>query len=80
MNMARSRRTVGFCVLVMFLALGTGWIVERAIHGAHALGGGAIRGAHSSGATREPARPNDPVRPAATDQEDDRSDLILIQG
>jgi hypothetical protein len=80
--MTRARRAIGFGVLVMLLALGTRWIVERAIRGSHALGGAAIRGSHSDGgaATGEPAKPNDGVRPAATDPEYDRSDLILSQG
>ena len=82
MSMTRARRTIGFSVLVMLLALGTGWIVERAIRGSHALGEAEIRGSHSDGgvATGEPTKPNDAVRPAATDQEYDRSDLTLIQG
>ena len=82
MNMTSARRTIGFCIVVMLLAPGAGWVVERAIHGSHALGGGAIRGSHSDGgvATGEPTKPNDAVRPAATDQEYDRSDLILSQG
>ena len=70
MKMTRARRTIGFA-LVMFLALGTGWIVEKAIRGSHS---------HDGAATAEPAKPNDAVRPAATDQEYDRSDLILSQG
>ena len=82
MSMTRARRTIGFSVLVMLLALGTGWIVERAIRGSHALGGAEIRGPSFGwrGRDRWPTKPNDAVRPAATDQEYDRSDLILIQG
>jgi hypothetical protein len=73
---------MGFCVLVAFLALGAGWIVERAVHGSHALGGGAIRGSQSGGgtATDGPAKSSDAVRPAATGEDYDRSDLLLIQG
>jgi hypothetical protein len=80
--MNRARRTIGFSVLVMLLALGTGWIVERAIRGLHALSGPAIRGSYSDGGTTTsgPATPNDAVRPAATDQDYDRSDLLLSQG
>ena len=79
MNMTRARRVIGFFVLVMLLALGTGWIGEKAIRGRDSDGGVA---------TGEPAKPNDAVRPAATtrpgiapgDEEYDRSDLILSQG
>ena len=79
MNMTRARRVIGFFVLVMLLALGTGWIGEKAIRGRDSDGGVA---------TGEPAKSNDAVRPAATtrsgiapgDEEYDRSDLILSQG
>jgi hypothetical protein len=80
LKMNRARRAIGFSVLVMLLALGTGWMVERAIRGSHALGGAEIRGSHSRAATGEPTKPNDAVRPAASDQEYDRSNLILSQG
>jgi len=75
-----ARRTIGFSVLVMLLALSTGSIVERAIHTPHA-GGAGIRGSQSdAGAAGEPAPAPDAVRPAATDQDSDRSDLLLSQG
>jgi len=70
MKMTRTRRTVGFA-FVLLLALSTGWVVERTIRGSHPPG---------SATTGEPAKPNDAVRPAATDQDYDRSDLILSQG
>ena len=70
MKMPRAWRTVGFG-LVILLALGTGWIVERAIRVSHP---------HAGALTGEPATPTDAVRPTATDQEYDRSDLILSQG
>ena len=82
MTMARNRWTIGLGVLVMVLALSTGWIVERAIRGSHSLGGAAIRGSQPDGgaAVGQPAKPIDGVRPAATDQDYDRSDLLLSQG
>jgi hypothetical protein len=90
MNMTRARRAISVFVLVMLLALGAGWIAERAMRGFHALGGAEIRGSHSDVgvATGEPAKPKDTVRPAATrrpriapgDEEYDRSDLILSSG
>ena len=70
MKITRARRTIGFA-LVVLLALGTGWVVEKAIRGPHS---------HDGAATGEPAKLNDSVRPAATDQDYDRSDLILSQG
>ena len=77
MKMTRARRTIGFA-FVVFLALGTGWVVEEAIRGPHSHDGAAT--ANDGAATGEPAKPNDSVRPAATDQDYDRSDLILSQG
>ena len=76
-----ARRTIGFSVLVMLLALTTGWIVERATHAPHA-GGIGIRGSQSDGgaAASEPTPASDSARPAATEQDSDRSDLLLIQG
>jgi hypothetical protein len=71
MNMKTVRGMIGFGILVMILALGTGWIVEKTLHRGHS-GSGA--------ATIEPAKPSDAVRPATTDQDIDRSDLILSQG
>jgi hypothetical protein len=70
MKMTRAWQTFGFA-LVMLLVLGTGWVVEKTMRGVHS---------HGNAATGEPAKPNDAVRPAATDQELDRSDLILSQG
>ena len=70
MKMPRTWRTVGFG-LVILLALSTGWIVERAVRFSHPRAGAA---------TSEPAKPKDAVRPTATDQEYDRSDLILSRG
>ena len=70
MTMTRARQTIGFGVLVTLLALATMWIVERSTHGSHS---------NSGAATVEPAKRNDEVRPAAT-EEYDRSDLILSQG
>ena len=77
-----ARRTIRFSVLVMVLALCTGWIVERAIRGPRAPSGAAIDGSHSDGgaAAGEPAKPSGAVRPVPTDQEYDRSDIILSQG
>jgi hypothetical protein len=74
-----ARRTIGFSVLVMLLALSMGWIVERA-HAPQA--GGGIRGSQSDGgaAASQPAPASDAVRPAATDPDSDRSDLLLSQG
>jgi hypothetical protein len=80
MNTTRARRTIGFSVLVMLLALGTGWLVERTIRGSHALGGAEIRGSGGAAATGEPAKPSGAARPASIDQGYDRSDLILSQG
>jgi hypothetical protein len=82
MSMARTRPAIGFYVLVILLVLGTGWIVERAIGGFQPPSGAEIPGSHSDGGTEtgELAKPNDAVRPAATDQEYDRSDLLLSQG
>ena len=76
-----ARRTIGFSVLVMLLALSTGWIVDRALHGTHS-GGAGIRGSQSDAgaAAGEAAPTSDAVRPAATDQDSDRSDLLLSQG
>ena len=76
MKMTRARRMIGFA-LVVLLALGTGWVVEKAIRGPHSHDGAATA---NDGAATEPAKPNDSVRPAATDQDYDRSDLILSQG
>jgi hypothetical protein len=76
-----ARRTIGFSVLVMLLALSTGWIVDRALHGTHP-GGAGIRGSQSAGdaAAGDPAPATDAVRPAATEQDFDRSDLLLSLG
>jgi hypothetical protein len=65
----------------MLVVLGTGWAVEKASSN-HRQGGAAVS---------EPAKANDAVtaplsrepldvRPAATDSEYDRSDLLLSQG
>jgi hypothetical protein len=82
MQVNRARRRVGLRVLVVFLALGTGWLLERAIRGPHALGGAPIGEPRSNGgaATGAPAPPSGGVRPASTEPEYDRSDLILSQG
>jgi hypothetical protein len=76
-----TRQMISFSVLVLLLALSTGWIVERAIHATHP-GGAGIRGSQSDGgaAASEPAPASDAVRPAATGPEYDRSDLLLTQG
>jgi hypothetical protein len=70
MKMTRAWQTVGFA-LVMLLVLGTGWVVEKTIRGPRP---------HGAATTGEFAKPSEPERPAATDQEYDRSDLLLSQG
>jgi hypothetical protein len=73
---------VGLGVLAVFLALGTGLLLERAIRGPHALGGAPIGEPRSNGgtATGAPAPPNGGARPASAEPEYDRSDLMLSQG
>ena len=78
--MNRTRRTIGLSVFVMLVVLGTGWALEKkASSNSHKQGGAAVT---------EPAKASEPsdesfeVKPAATDsnQEYDRSDLVLSQG
>jgi ABC-type oligopeptide transport system substrate-binding subunit len=74
--MNRTRRTIGLSVFVMLVVLGTGWALERkASSNSHRQGGAEVT---------EPAKSSEPsdVKPAATDsnQEYDRSDLLLSQG
>ncbi len=82
--MSKTRRTIGLSAFVMLAVLGTGWPLEKATSPART---------HRGGAVGEPAKASDAVtapvsgerldlKPAATDsnQESDRSDLILSQG
>ncbi len=74
--MNRTRRTIGLSILVMLVVLGTGWALEKKASSNSQRRGGAV--------VTEPAKANEPsdVKPAATDsdQEYDRSDLLLSQG
>ena len=78
--MSRTRRTIGLSVFVMLVVLGTGWALEKKASSSSQKQGGA--------AVTEPAKASEPsdespeVKPAATDsnQEYDRSDLLLSQG
>jgi hypothetical protein len=78
--MNRTRRTIGLSVFVMLVVLGTGWALEKKASSNSQKQGGA--------AVTEPAKASDSsdesfeVKPAATDsnQEYDRSDLLLTQG
>lgn len=85
MNM--TRRAVGIGVVVV-LAVGTGWALEKAASSSRTHGGGAtIERTRTDGpdsAPRTSPAPDDAaVRPAPTrdaSQEYDRSDLIVVQG
>lgn len=85
MNM--TRRAVGIGVVVV-LAVGTGWALERAASSSRTHGGGAViertRTDGPDSAPRAGATPDDAaVRPAPTNdpiQECDRSDLIVVHG
>lgn len=74
--MNRTRRTIGLSVFVMLIVLGTGWALEKKASSNSQRQGGAP--------VTEPAKASEPseVTPAATDsnQEYDRSDLLLSQG
>lgn len=75
--MNRTRLAIGLSAFVMLAALGTDWALEKAYSNSHRLGGAAVS---------EPAKTSDAVAttpvdvPAATEQEYDRSDLLLSQG
>lgn len=82
--MSKTRRTIVLSAFVILAVLGTGWALEKAASTARTHGGGAVS---------EPAKASDAVitpvsgepldaQPPATDsnQEYDRSDLILSQG
>ena len=68
---SRLPRTIGLAVLATLLVLGAGWILEKATSSPQSLGAPTIS---------EPAKPSTTVKPAPTDQENDRSDLVLSLG
>jgi len=65
------QRAIGLFALVTLLALGMGYLFERASIGTPAP---------SAPAASEPARPGDAAKPATTDTDYDRSDLVLSLG
>ena len=82
--MNRTRRMIGLSVFVSLAVLGTGWALEKATSASHRQGGAAVTEpakARDAGATPVSHEPLN-VQPAATEsnQEYDRSDLLLIHG
>jgi hypothetical protein len=77
--MNRTWRTIGISALVMLVALGTGLALENAYSNDHSKAAAASEPATARDAATAPFSPLD-VQPASTDQEYDRSDLLLSQG
>ena len=81
--MSKTRRTIGLSAFVILAVLGTGWALEKTASTSRTHGGAAVgEPAKASDAVTSPVSGEPDERPAATDsnQEYDRSDLILSQG
>ena len=65
------RRAIGLFALVTLLALGMGYVLEKASIGTPAPGGPAAG---------QPVRPGDVTQPRPADTDYDRSDLVLTFG
>jgi hypothetical protein len=79
--MNRTRRVIGLSAFVMPAVLGTDWALEKAYSNSHRLGGAVVsEPAKASDAVATPPSHGPVDVPAATEQEYDRSDLLLSQG
>jgi hypothetical protein len=65
------QQAIGIFALVTLLALGVGYVLEKATLSAPEPG---------APAASQPAKPGDAAKPGTTEPEYDRSDLVLSQG
>jgi hypothetical protein len=75
-------RMIGLSALAVLVALGTGWAIEKSTHSQAQGKPAVIAPAKASGTAATPVPREPEIQPAAVDsnQEYDRSDLLLSQG